>query len=180
MITFKTQEECWSWLMSNISQSEMRALYHEAYNILKNKEDASDALREALFKGAIKCHQLKNEDRLFQWMFTIVRNIAYGMHKKNALQRLSIQTKLCFEKSAWAESAEAHLMKACEIKQLHQAVENLKSPGKEIVVMRIFNGMNFKAIANKLNMNYNSVRSTYHRVLILLKDVLEDNNNVKL
>lgn len=178
MITFKTQEECWNWLMRNLSQTEIRALYHEAYSILKNKEDASDALREALFRGAAKCNQLRNEDKLFQWMFTIVRNVSYGMHNKNTLQKLVIQTKLCFERSTWAESADAHMMKACEKEQIHRAIENLKSPGKEIVKMRIFKKMNFKAIAKELNMNYNSVRSTYHRVLISLKNALEDNNNV--
>lgn len=178
MIIFETQEDCWNWLMSNLSQTEMRALYHEAYSILKNKEDASDALREALLKGATKCHQLRNKNRLFQWMYTITRNVAYSMYNKNRLQSIYIQAKIHLERSGWAESAEAHLMTAFEKEQLRQAIEKLKYPGKEILIMHIFQNMSFKVIANALNMNCNSVRSTYHRNLVLLKDELEDNHNV--
>lgn len=177
MSNFETQEKNWNWLMANLSKDEIRVLYHEAYTILKNREDASDALREALFIGATKCHQLKKKERLFQWMYTIIRNAAYKMHNKNQMQNVLIQAKLSFEKTSFSESAEAHLMNTFEKEQLRRAIENLHSPGKEILKMHIFHKMNFRAIAKKLNLNYSTTRSVYHRVLMKLKEELEENQN---
>lgn len=177
MSNFETQEKNWNWLMSHLSQDEIRVLYHEAYSILKNKEDASDALREALFIGATKCHQLKKKERLFQWMYTITRNAAYKMHNKNHIQNVLIQAKLSFEKTPCSESAEVYLMNAFEKEQLRDAIENLNSPGKEILIMHIFQRMNFREIAKKLNLNYSTTRSAYHRVLMKLKEELEEKEN---
>ncbi len=165
--------------MSHLSRDEIRVLYHEAYSILKNKEDASDALREALFIGATKCHQLKKKERLFQWMYSITRNAAYKMHNKNQIQNVVIQTKLSFDKSSWSESAEVHLMNAFEKEQLRIAIENLNAPGKEILILHVFQKMNFRAIAKKLNLNYSTTRSAYHRALMKLKEELEEKQNAQ-
>ena len=65
LIPPEERNERWKWLMSKLDNNDMRALYFEAYKLLGNKEDAEDALHEAVLKAFKKCHQLKDEMRCF-------------------------------------------------------------------------------------------------------------------
>lgn len=76
-----TPEERWLWFMEHFTPDMEKVLYVEAFRILKSKQDAEDVLQEAIIRGATRCWQLRNEKKLFQWMFTIVRNLAFDRHK---------------------------------------------------------------------------------------------------
>ena len=68
-----TQEERWAWFMEHFSQEMEKQLYYEAYRILHSREEAEEALQEAIIRGAMHLGQLKEEDQLYQWMFSILR-----------------------------------------------------------------------------------------------------------
>ena len=50
----------------------------------------------------------------------------------------------------------------------------MKAPDKDILFMHIYDNLGFPEIAEKLHMNYNTVRSQYQRILKKLKRALEE------
>ncbi len=57
-------------------------LYIVAYTILKNEEDAQDAVGNAILKAYECREQLRSQDRFKAWMITITKNEALRMAKK--------------------------------------------------------------------------------------------------
>lgn len=69
-------EARWEWMMARISQRQMNTLFQIAYEILKNKDDTDDVISESLVIAAEKLNKLKDPDKLFSWLYAIVRHEA--------------------------------------------------------------------------------------------------------
>ena len=165
--------EQWTWMMNRLTNQQIRALYHEAYRILQNREDAEDVLQETLIIGATKCMQLKDESKLFSWLFSILRHEALAYHKHFRLRDIGTKAKLAFFTPIASKSAEQELITDHEMKLLNNAISNLKSPAKEIIVLHLHHNMSLLDIAKHLGMNYSTVRSRYKRTLAELKRAME-------
>lgn len=58
-------------------------LYRFAYCYVKNEDDALDILSEAVYKGYISFHKLRDEKYFETWMIRIIINCANDFLKKN-------------------------------------------------------------------------------------------------
>lgn len=179
LIPIDNNEERWKWLLAQFGTKEMNIFYQEAYAILQNKEDAYDVLQEALLKGFSKCDQLRDESKVFYWMLRIVHNEAYTYYKHFSLHTLWAQAKLALAKPSYSDSAEYLYIREQENSRLRKAIGELEFPEKDILKMRIFEDKGFPEIAEKLNMNYHTVRSQYQRTLKKLKRAMEDKDYEK-
>ena len=155
----------------------MRILFQEAYAILNNKDDAEEVLHNALLKGFSKCHQLRDESKAFYWMVKIVRNEAYTYYKRFSVHTFLAQAKLLLNKPPYDDSAEYLFIRKQQNAKITEAIEKLPSPNKEILQLHIFEDLPFPIIAEKLNMNYHTVRSQYQRTLKKLKRQLEEKDH---
>ena len=159
----------WEWLLAHLPEREMNALFRVAFDILKNKDDVDDVIHESLVIGVTKCHQVKDESRVFSWMHSIVRHEALAYHKKFRFHNSAMLAKLAMYRSPTDTSAESRMMNEFEKDVLRQALEMVRSPGKEIVKMHLMENKGFPEIAQDLNINYNTVRSLYRRALAELE-----------
>lgn len=166
-------EERWAWFMERYTPRMERALYAEAMRIMGSHQDAEDVMQEALIRGATRCWQLRNEARLFQWMFSIVRNIAFDKRKariKATLSAIELATGI-----AWRPiSLDDRLMSDWQREHLEAAVSRLRSPEKEIIVLKSTTDMKLIEIAAELGLNYHTTRTKYRRTLIKLSNELRD------
>lgn len=169
--------ERWEWLLSHLPDREMNALFQEAYRILRNKDDAEDVLQTALVIGVTKCQQVKDERKVFSWMFSIVRHEALAYHKRFHFQHGLLYARLALLKPPMERSAESRMMQEEEKARLKKAIDLLKSPGKDIVLLHLINGKTFLEISEQLKMNQNTVRSLYRRTMDRLSDMMEKLEN---
>ena len=179
LIPTETNEERWEWLMSHIGKREMIVFHQEAYSILENHDDADDVVSAALVKGATRCHQLRDEKKFFSWMMKIIRNEAYAYLNINTVHNKTLQAKMALIKPPYEESAEYIYIREQERVRLRAAIKDLKSPDKEILTMRFFEEQGLPEIAEKLNMNYHTVRSKYQRILKRLRREMEADDHDK-
>ena len=100
-------EARWEWMMARISQRQMNTLFQIAYEILKNKDDTDDVISESLVIAAEKLHKLKDPDKLFSWLYAIVRHEALDYYQKNTVRRAAIETMLQRSGSIASNSAES-------------------------------------------------------------------------
>ena len=74
-----TSPERWEWFNERYTQRMQNVLFAEAVRILGSRDDAQDVMQEAVLRGVTYCWQLRDEEKLFQWMFTIVRNLCFDI-----------------------------------------------------------------------------------------------------
>lgn len=164
----------WEWFIAQLNPKTEQALYRVAYRVLRNSADAEDALQEAYVHGADCCWQLKDADHFFPWMYSIVYREARRHQKKNSRKRLFDNWKNNLRMTETVADPERILLSQEEFERLHQEVENLKSPEKEIVVLKSTTDMNLLEIAVELGLNYHTTRSKYTRALTRLRHTLSE------
>lgn len=168
----KAEARDWNWFLKQITPKMRNALANEAYRILGSKDDVDDVLQEALIIGVSKCAQLRDETKLFQWMFKIVRREAYAHQSKTSIVRLITRIMDVFEIPQLRP--DAYLMSEEESKVLRNALNTLDEQSKQLVLLKTSTDMSLKEIAHQLGINYNTVRSKYQRALDALRHRMEE------
>lgn len=159
-----TDCEKWEWLMEHYTPRMQKALFSEAMRLTESHEDAKDILQETLVRSATKCWQLRDEEKLFQWMITIVRNLCFDLKKQR------FRAKLCALQLATGllqstVSLEDRAVTKEFTEKLYMLLEQLPSPEKEIIQMKAETDRSLKEIAQVLGLNYHTTRSKYNRTV---------------
>ena len=169
----RLDDKRWDWFEKHLDSKTRGRLYHEAYKILRNPKDAEDALSIAFLHAVCNLHQLKSEDRFYPWLFTIVRRDAHLMRKKLA-RNVIVSYRYSIDRTSTEYSPELRVIEDESKRQLHEAIAQLKSPEKEIVVLRNWRGLSLLQIAKMLGLNYHTTRSKYTRALAMIRNRLTD------
>jgi len=163
----RTDKRDWNWFFEQLTPKMHQALANEAYRILHNKNDVEDVLQDAMIIGMTKCGQLRDETKLFQWMFKIVRREAYARQSKASVVNIITRLKDIFETPPI--QPDTFVISKEEKVSLYKAMDKLDEESRQIVLLKTSTGMNLKKIANRLCLNYNTVRSKYQRALDSIK-----------
>lgn len=168
-------QEQWNWFESHLTPEIRKRLYNEAYRVLQNKSDAEDIMEEAIRIGISNLSRLRNEDRFFSWMFKIVRREAYH-HLKREKKIRTIKQEFIFIRDHYDVSPmpDKLLINKEENERLRREIDRLKSPDKEILMLKLTTSKSLKEIAAELGLNYHTTRSKFTRVCNLIRQRLAD------
>jgi len=134
-------------------------------NRVRNQEDAEDLTQDVFFKLAKSNN--KDIDNLKSWVYTIAKNTITDYYRKRQLETNSIEEDVYFENDS-KEDAGQELSKC-----VGAFVNQLPEEYKEIMILSELKDIPQKEIAEKLNMNYVTVRSKIQRGRKKLKELLE-------
>lgn len=141
-------------------------LYRYAFYALKNKEDAEDAVSEAVIDAYRSIGRLKNEDCFRSWFFKILSFKCKRRLKQYATEKTDELTE-----SPVSEDLDIRL-------DLHLAMNLLDGDERMIIGLKVFGGYNSDEISKALKINRSTVRSKYSRALKKLQTALSCNGEV--
>ena len=163
-------KEQWEWFESHLTSEVRTRLYREAYRILENKQDAEDVMQDAYRIGISNLSNLRDTERFFSWMFKIVRREAYHhLYRENKLKTAKMRLMLFKEHYIASTTPEKLLITKDEYERLRREIEQMKSPEKEILLLKLTTDKSLKQIADELGLNYHTTRSKFNRARILIK-----------
>lgn len=132
-------------------------LYRFALYMMRNKQDAEDAVSEAVVSAFQNIHQLKCADAFRSWMFTIVSN--------QCKKRLSTQ-----QAAQELQEEDCIIQENPEVSHdVHRALELLTEQERMIVIMLVLGGYNSREVGMILDLNPATVRSKQSRALAKMK-----------
>ena len=153
-------------------------IFRRAFYLLKNSEDAKDMVQETFIKTWQHRANLR-EDTVHSWMLKCVQNLCFNQLKRRKFQvYLDEEENNTLETFLYAHSDKSNpppdeIAIKQELKQLvRQAIEELPSDMRSIVIMREFDEMSYKQIAEELKQPENSVKSTLFRARKKLREIL--------
>ena len=169
-----TQEQ-WDWFESQLTPETWKRLFNEAYRVVQNKPDAEDVLQEAIQIGVCKLDDLREKDKFFSWMFKIVRREAYRhSNREKKLQKILLPLRLLKDCCTVTMTPEKLTITKEERERLRREIERLKSPEKEILLLKLKTNKSLKEIADELGLNYHTTRSKFTRVCSRIKRRLDE------
>ena len=163
----------------------MDQLYSHALRLTKNSSDAEDLVQETYLKGYREFSSFKEGTNLRAWLFRILTNSFINNYRKkqrgfeeedfDEVDDLYLHRRLgSIQNSTLGMSAEDMLFERLTEDEIKDAVENLPTQYREVVLLADVQGFSYKEIAEILEVPDGTVMSRLHRGRAKLqKDLLE-------
>lgn len=155
-------------------------LYRVAYSVLKNAQDAEDAVQETFLRV------LRHQDSLHEvrdrrvWLVRIVWNIVLD-RKRRAKTRPETDdiAELTWVLPAKGMSAEERASAAQHHKQVLSLVERLPAKEREVLLLSAFDELSSVEISEVLGITESSVRSRLFRARNLMAEMLQHRRSLR-
>lgn len=143
-------------------EDNLDSIYRFAYTYMRNRENAEDVVSDSVVKALKAVENLKNEDSVKCWFYSIVANTALSALKKNG-------RTICVEKinNQFKEDDYSHLNFESMINILE---ENLKA----VVVLKCCDDLTFAEIGKVLQISENTAKTRFYTALKKLRKEIGD------
>lgn len=153
-------------------------LLNYAFRMLKNHEDAEDALQEAYLKIYNSLNKFEGNSSFKTWIYRIVTNVCLDMlrkQKRNSTTTLSItdedgEHELLLPDDTYMPERIAQ--KNAALDALQKALSSLNDEHRAIITLRDIDGFSYEEIADAMNISLGTVKSRISRARIRLKELL--------
>lgn len=160
----------------------MRRAYYAALGLVGSHDDALDLSQEA-FSRAFRARMSLDPNRSFYtWLYTILRRLCF-----NFLRDRKARSQKLAEAAGWlAEEARARVaaqspVRAAELaehrRRVAGAIEQLPDRQREVLVLKEFEGLGYREIAELLGIPIGTVMSRLYAARRQLAGRLEESHN---
>lgn len=153
-------------------------IYSYLTRLLKDSDLAGEITQETFVKMWKNIHTVDTSKNFKSWLYTIARNTALDhlRKKKNSLfsELYNEDSNLSFEESVMDPAPlpdELFLQKEIAV-TLENALQSVSMQEREVILLRIHEGLTFEEIGEVLNKPMNTVKSLYARGLSKLRKVI--------
>ncbi len=147
------------------------------------REDVEEISQEVFLAVIRNIESFHGESQFQTWLFRIAANKARDYReRRNAAKRgggqapISLQAEdpesgLTIDPPSTAPSPDGALMTAEKVGQVHEALEQLGEPCREIIELRYFADLSYEEISNTLQLNAKTVSSRLSKCLDRLEEI---------
>lgn len=137
-------------------------LYREAYSYLLNKEDAEDAVGNAILKAYTHIKDLHNIKKMKSWMYSILINECKNMIRSNSrVDYSNISVDECLDDISEDKS------------DIYDFIIRLEPIHREIVLLYYYENFKVKEIAQMLHLPEGTIKSRLARARKQIKDFMD-------
>ena len=140
--------------------------YRLAYSYVQDQESALDVVQNAICRGLESCYGLKNPLALKTWFYRIIVNEALQY-----LRKQKKETTLTEEHTAGLSYTEPAFT---EDKAAYEAVMQLPEHLKIVVILRYYEDLSLKQIAEITDTNLSTVKTRLYSALEKLRQKLKE------
>ena len=151
-----------------IIRTQSRPLFAIAYGILQNREEAEDAVQDALVKAWKSRWRVRDPEKFPAWLCMIARHRARDVFRKRRPIPVSEEIAESTESVAFDLSDSSSLDR-----QLHSALASLPELHREAISLRYFEAMDYATIENRLGLSNGSLRGILGRALATMRKQLK-------
>ena len=137
----------------DLIESEIQSMYKTAWAILKNEEDAADAIQEAIVKGFENLGSLREPKYFKTWIIRILMNTCFQIRKQR-------QREFTYGDNLPVVPVEETYDKDLGFKELLNMVSDEESL---LLTLHYADGFKLSEIAELLDMNVNTVKTQISR-----------------
>ncbi len=140
-------------------------MYALAYSILRNDQDAADAISESIVRAYSNIHQLKNGGAFKAWILKILHNTCLEMLRKTR-KTVDIDERYDLEDASCGYDIPTKLA-------LREAVEELAQPYRKVVILFYYEDLTVVEIARITGASAMAVKKQLSRARNMLRDSLK-------
>ncbi|KIL37998.1 RNA polymerase subunit sigma-24 [Gordoniibacillus kamchatkensis] len=155
-------------------------IYHLAYRMLGNRQEAEDAVQETFLRVYMNLERYDEQQKFSTWIFRIGTNLCIDRLRKKK-PNYSLDAELPEgEGGDWysmlpSEDAtpEDRVIVSETQRQIHRAIETMPDKYKSVVILKYLQDMSLQEIGEVLDMPVTTVKTRVHRGREFLRQQLE-------
>ena len=147
-----------------IIRTHSRPLFAIAYGILQNREEAEDAVQDALVKAWKSRWRVRDPEKFPAWLCMIARHRARDVFRKRSKLPVPAETE-----SVTCDPYDASLLD----RQLHRALAELPELHRAAISLRYFEELDYASIESRLGLTNGSLRGILGRALASMRKQLK-------
>lgn len=157
----------------------MKRAYYAALSLVGSHDDALDLSQEAFARAFRARASLDPEQPFYNWYYTILRRLCFNFVRDRRRRRERLE-----EHAGWlVDQAEAHLPQGDpahmaelrdEARRVRAAIERLPEREREMIVLKEFQGLKYREIAELLRIPIGTVMSRLYTARCRLARLLEE------
>lgn len=160
---------------SQLVRRHQRGLLRLSLRFVKDMDTAEDVVQEAFIKAYEKLSSFEGRASFKSWLYQIAVNTARNKLRENRLETTDIE-HVHLSVGAIAESALVHTAVA---EVIQKEVDLLPFKQRTALVLRIYEDMSFKEIADVMECPYDTAKANYRHALLKLREVFEQKHDLK-
>lgn len=156
------------------------AIFHIAYKIVRNSEEAADLVQETFMKAFGSLASYRFEYRFSTWLYRIAANSAIDYLRKRKIEALSldrpVETKdgtMEMQLPDWTHNPEFDFSRKQRRVSIDEAIDSLPDKYREVIVYRHKEDKSYEEIARILDIPVGTVKARIFRARELLKRKLK-------
>ena len=144
-----------------------------AFSILRNREDALDVVQETFMRLYQKLDAYESGRNFQAWLLQIAKNLSIDYYRKHHGRRRDMETDQRIEDLPLAAADYRSNPESSELSRvLARNLERLAERQRLIFVMKHFNGLEYREIAQVLGISVGTVKSLHFKAVRNLKNWL--------
>jgi RNA polymerase sigma-70 factor (ECF subfamily) len=152
--------------------SHLDAAYNLARWLVRNPQDAEDVVQEAYLR-AFKFQEGYQGGDARAWLLKIVRNASYSfLEKRRPPEVVEEFDETVHQQSVESPTIETALIKDAESRVVRDSIERLPANFREILILREFEGLSYKQIAEVVGIPIGTVMSSIARARAQLREFI--------
>jgi RNA polymerase sigma-70 factor (ECF subfamily) len=157
-----------------------RPLFCFAYRMLQRHEDARDICQETFLRVLKKAHRFREGSKFSTWMYQIALNLCRDQLRKRRRwsmilsedRELNEQTDIPPDVRLAGDDPSLQVEKRQKTRALQLALKEIPPEQREVLIMKEYEGLKFKEIAEILDAPESTVKSRMYYGLTGLKTAL--------
>jgi RNA polymerase sigma-70 factor (ECF subfamily) len=160
-------------------QRYMRRAYFAALGLVGSHEDALDLSQDAFIRAYRARERLDPELPFYTWLYQILRRLCFNFVRDRSLHRKKLESaSRWLADQAGARGGDADPLRRAELAEMRRAVrsaiETLPDRDREVLVLKEFEGLRYREIAELLDVPIGTVMSRLYAARRRLAAALEE------
>ena len=163
--------------MSIVSDETLLSHLDAAYNLARwlagNPADAEDIVQDAYVRALAGAGRFRGGDER-AWLLAIVRNVCYSSHRRQRVRQATDFDEAEHGEDTSTPSPEQRAIDRDRSRRVRLAVQRLAPEFREVIVLREFEGLSYKEIADVIGSPVGTVMSRLSRARAQLQVALAE------
>ena len=165
-----------------ILQRHQNYVYSYILFLVKEEDKANDIFQEAFTRAiiAIRSHRYQTTGKFSAWLIRIAHNLIIDSSRETETGKLITQEKFSpniLNNIRLSENAiESDIMEQQKSEQIRKMLDYLTDVQREVILMRFYEDLSFKEIAEKTGVSINTSLGRMRYALINLRKLIQQHN----
>ena len=155
-------------------------VYRLSFKILRNEDDASEALQDAFTSAFRGLKNFKSESTFSTWLYRVATNASLMKYRKRRDDHLSLEQSQSPQRDAeplnlpdWSQQPLEELLDTETREVMEEGLRRLPEDLRTVFILRDEDGHSNSEVAEMLDLSVPAVKSRLHRARMALRDRLD-------